>query len=103
MVEIVKNKIPVPKKLKGQNKCHVRPVLEHSATAWAPHTQRNINKFESVSLTSSRKICYGKPLHLYNSVTTMLSNLKWDTLQYKRNILKLEMLFKIIHNLVELP
>jgi len=30
-------------------------------------------------------ICYGKLLHLYSSVTTILSNLKWDTLQRRRN------------------
>ena len=37
-----------------------------------------------------------------SSVTTMLSKLKWTTLHHRRHILKLTMLYKILHNLVEL-
>ena len=38
-----------------------------------------------------------------SSVTNMLEHLRWDTLEQRRNQLTLLMLYKIIHQLVEVP
>jgi hypothetical protein len=37
-----------------------------------------------------------------SSVTDMLTDLKWDTLQHRRNNTRTTMFFKIMHNLVDI-
>jgi len=78
---------------------YVRPILEYAVTAWAPYTQRNINKIESIQRRAARFVM--SDFSTYSSVTAMLSSLKWSTLHHRRHILQLIMLFKILHNLVE--
>jgi len=38
----------------------------------------------------------------YNSVTNMLTHLDWSSLENRRNELRLQMLYKIIHQLVDI-
>jgi len=64
------------------------PTLEYAMTSWAPHTP--------VSYKLSNKIYYGRHLQLYSSFTAILSNLIRDSLHHRKNILKIEMLLKII-------
>ena len=64
------------------------------------YTQRNIKKIESIQRRAARFVL--SDFSTYSSVTAMLSRLKWSTLHHRRHILKLTMLFKILHNLVEL-
>jgi len=76
----------------------VRPILEYTCTIWPAHGQTDIRSVESVQrrvaiFTLNR---YDK----YQSVTSMLDELDWPTLQTRRNQLKLMMLFKITHGLV---
>ena len=33
---------------------YVRPTLEYAVTAWAPYTQRNINKIETIQQRAAR-------------------------------------------------
>ena len=80
---------------------YVRPILEYAATVWAPYTQRNISKLKSIQCRAARFVM--GDFSTYSSVTTMLATLQWDTLHHRRNLLKFEMLFKIMHNLVQLP
>ena len=79
---------------------YVRPILEYTVMAWAPHTQKNINKIKIIQHWAARFVMSN--FSTYSSVTTMLSKLKWNTSHHRRHILKLTMLFKILHNLVEL-
>jgi len=76
---------------------YVRPILEYAVTAWAPYTQRNIKKIESIQRWAARFVL--SDFSTYSSVTVMLSR---STLHHRRHILKLTMLFKMLHNLVEL-
>ena len=69
-------------------------------TAWAPHTQRNINNLEGIQRRAARFVM--SDFSTYSSVSTMLSNLKWETLHHRRKSLNLIMFFKILNNLVEL-
>ena len=76
----------------------MRPILEYTCTIWPAHGQTDIRSVESVQrrvaiFTLNR---YDK----YQSVTSMLDELDWPTLQTRRNQLKLMMLFKITHVLV---
>jgi len=67
--------------------------------AWAPHTQQNINKLEGIQRRTTRFVM--SDFSTYSSVSTMLSNLMWETLHHRRKSLNL-MFFKILNNLVEL-
>ena len=46
---------------------YVRPILEYTMTAWAPYTQRNINKIEAIQCWAARFV---DSKLTYSSVTT---------------------------------
>jgi len=47
---------------------YIRPTVKYAFTAWEPHTQKNVNKQEHCDYTSS--------------VTPMLHNLHWPSLEH---------------------
>ena len=71
----------------------VRPTLEYSSTAWDPYTQQNIDKIEMVQRRAARYTLnrYGKT----ESVTNMLVELGWDTLETRKKKSRLVVLYKI--------
>ena len=84
-----------------RTKCYttfVRPQLEYASSAWAPHTQSNINKLKSVQRRAAR-FATGN-YNTTSSVTTMLNHLNWDTLQQRRLRTKAIMMYRIINGLV---
>ena len=60
----------------------VRPILEYSSCVWDPHTQRNVKKLAMVQGKAARfvKGDYKRT----SSVTSMLTELHWNTLQERR-------------------
>ena len=63
-----------------------------------PHTDRNINKLEKVQRRAARFVC-----NRYNntsSVSDMIKHLQWPSLQQRRDILRLVLLYNIHHKLV---
>ena len=63
-------------------KSMVRPILEYSSTVWDPHTQENASKLERVQRRAARFV-----KNEYNqtaSVTHLLQQLNWPTLQERR-------------------
>ena len=71
----------------------VRPQLEYASSVWDPHTQVNINKLERIQRRAAR---YVTSRHRNtSSVSSMLEGLEWRTLQDRRKITRLCMLFKI--------
>ena len=78
----------------------VRPVIEYAATVWAPYTQNNINAIEAVQRRAARFV-YNN-YSTYASVSNMITNLGWNTLHNRRNELRLILLFKIVHQLVDI-
>ena len=79
----------------------VRPVLEYSSSAWAPHTQRDIQSIEAVQRRAARfvKGDYGRT----SSVSNMLSTLQWDTLHPRRTRAQVLMFYKVITSVVDIP
>ena len=80
----------------------VRPILEYGSIIWSPQFIKNINSVEQVQRYFTRKIfrrC-GIP---YNSYSDRLLKLNIKTLEYRRRESDLVMIFKIIHNLVDVP
>ena len=78
---------------------YTRPIVEYAATAWDPHTQRNINKVEIVQRRSARYVCgdYDRT----SSVTSMTNKLKWPSLVSGRLQSRLAMLYRIRFGLVD--
>ena len=78
----------------------IRPKLEYSVGIWDPHTVKNINRVESVQRKAARFVTsdYGQK----SSVTKMLSDLEWPSLQQRRNDLKLTLFYKAYYNLVDI-
>ena len=78
---------------------YVRPVVEYAATAWEPHTQRNVNKIEMVQRRCARYVT--GDFNQTSSVTAMLENLNWPLLLTRRLHSSLAMLYRIRFNLVD--
>ena len=91
-----------PKNIKEQ--CYrtmVRPIMEYSCAIWDPLTQKDTNKIEMVQRRAARFVC--GDYKTTSSVTAMLNNLQWDTLQQRRQRLKVIMLYRVIYGLVAIP
>ena len=79
----------------------VRPILEYSATVWDPLLQKEINQLESVQRRAARSVTNNYYNREPGCVTNMLKQLKWDSLQERRQNLRLGFLHKINNNLVD--
>ena len=76
----------------------IRPMLEYSTTAWAPHTARNSRKLEQVQRRAARFTC--RRYERTASVTAMLNDLKWETMETRRNNQRLAMVYRMQHDMV---
>ena len=66
-----------------------------------PHTQRNVNKLEMVQGRAARFV--KGQYERTSSVTSVLTDLHWNTLQERRMQVKSAMLYRIVHNLGAIP
>jgi hypothetical protein len=76
----------------------VRPTLEYSCSVWDPYERTYINKIEMVQRRAARFVT-GK-YDRRASVTLMLEELGWTSLEERRRQQRLAMLFKIVNGLV---
>ena len=78
---------------------YIRPMVEYASTVWDAHTRRNINKLEQVQRHSAR---YVTGNHDYtSSISAMVHDLEWPTLEQRRHHSCLTMLYKICNCLVD--
>ena len=80
----------------------VRPHLEYASAAWDPHTKGNIEQIESVQRRCARFVtnCYDR----YNtSVTNLIKQLGWDSLETRRKINRLAVFCKALNNQIAVP
>ena len=78
----------------------VRPKLEYGCEAWDPHFKKDISSLERVQRKAAR-FC----LNNYQptaSVTEMLSELGWSSLETRRTIARLNLMYKICHGNVDI-
>ena len=83
------------------NNSFVRPQVEYASAVWSPNTKENINKIERVQRRAARWVSNG--YSSYSSVTDMLSNLGWRSLENRRTDRRLAMFYKIVYGLVAIP
>ena len=86
-----------------KNRCYkifIQPVLEYASIIWSPYYDKYINKLEAVQCRMTHFVCneYGLV-----SVTNLLRNLSWPTLQQRRTCNRGIMLYKILNKQVEIP
>ena len=81
-------------------KTYIRPTVEYASSVWSPHSEGLINQLEMVQRRAARFV--KQDYTRTSSVTDMLTDLKWDTLQHRRNNTRTTMFFKIMHNLVDI-
>jgi hypothetical protein len=78
----------------------VRPTIEYCSSVWSPHTKDAINKIEMVQRRTARYVT--NRYRNTSSVTSMLGDLEWDTLEIRRKKIRLTMMYKIINNLIDI-
>ena len=86
-------------------KATVRPKLKYCSSVWHPHHQKDIDKVEKVQKRAARFV-KNNPHRRSGpqpSVTAMVEDLGWETLQNRRLNNRQTLLYKIINNQVEIP
>jgi len=73
----------------------VRSSAEYGCVVWHPHTNKEKDKIERISRRAARMVTndYG----LCSSVTAMLTQLGWSTLEQRRENQRLTMMYKVVH------
>ena len=81
-------------------KTYVRPIAEYASAAWDPNTRRNIRKIEQIQRSSAMYVT--NTYDRRSSVTSLLTELQWPSLQERRRQSRLAMLFRIRFNMVDI-
>ena len=74
----------------------VRPCLEYASSVWDPHTQKHCHDIEGVQRRAARfvKNCYVREP---GTVTNLLNDLNWYSLELRRKITRLTTMYKIVN------
>ena len=78
----------------------VRPSLEYASSIWDPYYNTHISTIEKIQRRAVRWTLNN--YNCYSSVTTMLHDLKWPTLQYRRQRARLSLFYKSLNNPIAL-
>ena len=74
----------------------VRPLLEYGSAVWDPYLQKEIQSIEMVQRRAARWV---KSDYRYNSsVTSMLADLQWPSLQHRRYVTRLKVFYNIVYS-----
>ena len=76
----------------------VRPTVEFASCVWDPHERVDINKIEMVHRRGARFV--KNRYHNRSSVTDLLLDLKWKSLETRRKESRLTMMYKIVNQQV---
>ena len=77
----------------------VRAGAEYGSTIWDPFLAKDKLALERVQRRAARWVEGVRP-HEIVSVTDILEKLKWDTLEERRRIQRLTLMYKVVHGLV---
>ena len=80
----------------------VRPILEYASAAWDPHSHNNIKTIERIQRQAAR-FCTNNYSREPGSVTKLLQELGWETLQTRRKAKRITILYKMEHNIIDIP
>ena len=74
----------------------VRPTVEYASAAWNPHQKTDVQKIEMVQRRAARFV--QNRYHNTSSVTEMLEQLEWQTLEERRKIASLSIMYKMMND-----
>ena len=80
----------------------LRPTLEYAAMVCDPTTEILIQTLENVQRRASRFVVNDYTSRTQGCVTSMLTSLEWQTLEQRRRISRLVMMYKIQHQLLDI-
>jgi hypothetical protein len=80
----------------------LRPTLEYAAIVCDPTTYTLIQTLENVQRRAARFVINDYTSRTQGCVTSMLTSLEWQTLEQRRRISRLVMMYKIQHQLVDI-
>ena len=78
----------------------VRPTVEYVSPIWDPHTGKNIKRLEQVQRSCARYVT--SDFKRESSVTAMIQNRQWQSLQSRRLLSRLHMMYGIRNDLVDI-
>ena len=91
---------PISVKTKAYMSC-VRPIVEYAASCWSPTSDKMINRLEMLQHNAAKFATnkYPRKGH-YNefSISDILRDLNWESLEERRKQLRLNMTFKILND-----
>ena len=73
---------------------YVRPTLEYTSSIWSHHLLSDINRIEMIQRRSVRFVYNDITRTL--SITSMLNNLNWPSLKYRRDVVKVTMFLRLL-------
>ena len=76
----------------------VRPHLEYCSPVWSPYTKKDIARTEAIQRRAARFVL--QKYHRTESVSAMLNTLQWDTLEKRRQVASLILLYKLQNNII---
>jgi hypothetical protein len=76
----------------------VRPQVEYCSTVWDPHQKYLTHRVEMVQRRAARWVLHR--FHNTSSVTGMIQQLGWITLEQRRQNARLAMMYRLVHGLV---
>ena len=79
----------------------VRPQVEYGSAVWSPYMKENEDKIEMVQRRAARWV--SNDYSTDSSVTEMMSNLGWRSLENRRYDALLLMFYKVVYGLVAIP
>ena len=80
----------------------LHPVLEYASSVWDPHQKEDIDRLEKVQKRAARYACNNYFERTPGTITSMLQQLKWNSLEQRRRHNRLGMLYRIENGLVDL-
>ena len=78
----------------------IGPILEYANPVWSPHITRDIDKLEQVQRQSARFIM--ADFSGFSSIISMLIDLNIPSLEHRRQVSSITLLYKIVHNLIDI-
>ena len=81
------------------------PVLDYASTIWDPYHQNQIDKLEMIQHRAAHYVLNQSwRSNVRDSINSLLSSLKWPTLQLRRkSSTRLILLYKIINHIIQIP
>ena len=72
-----------------------RPTMEYASTSWDPYMVEDVNRLDKVQRRAACYACNNYTERTPGCVTAMVSSLGWESLQDRRKVQRLTMLFKV--------